>query len=132
MRIISTIAVGAALAGALLATPVLAHSSTPGVDARQHNQQHRIEDGVKSGALTPAEAARLKAGQRRIERMEVRIKSDGRVRIRERSRLRRAQRHESRTIYRMKHNYRFDDDHYYDDDHHGRRNRGRHHGPYHD
>jgi hypothetical protein len=38
-------------------------TSTPRIDQRQENQAKRIDQGVKSGELTPKEAARLKKGQ---------------------------------------------------------------------
>ena len=105
MRIFTLTA--AAVAAALLASPALAGSSTPGVDERQWRQEQRIDNGVQSGALTPAEAARLQAGQNRIDRMENRFKADGVVTRRERARLHDAQNRESRRIYRKKHNARW-------------------------
>lgn len=78
-------------------------SATPGVDARQERQQHRIDQGVASGALTPREQARLQAQQASIARAEARAKSDGKVTAAERARLHQRQDHASRQIRRQKH-----------------------------
>ena len=40
------------------------------IDARQAEQQKRIDAGVKSGELTPKEAERLQKGQARVQKME--------------------------------------------------------------
>lgn len=78
-------------------------NATPGVDKREANQQRRIQQGVKSGELTPREAARLERGEKRIERMEEKAKTDGKVTAQKRKRLHRAENAESRKIYREKH-----------------------------
>lgn len=97
----------AALSAGLAATQAFAGPAhTPGVDARQARQDLRIDNGIASGALTPAEAANLTAGQHRIDRMENRFKADGVVTGRERARLHHAQDRQSRKIYRKKHNRR--------------------------
>lgn len=83
-----------------------AHSSTPRVDQRQTNQRARIHQGVRSGELTRGEAARLRAGQRHVNRVERRAKADGVVTGRERARLNHAQNVQSRHIARLKHNAR--------------------------
>ena len=66
----------------------------------------RIPLGVRSGELTPGEAARLRAGQGHMRRMERRAKSDGVVTPGERVRLNHAQNRQSRKIARLKHNGR--------------------------
>jgi hypothetical protein len=48
-----------------------------GVDGRQHRQAVRIHEGIRSGRLTAAEAARLRAGQRSIARLEHRLRRGG-------------------------------------------------------
>lgn len=77
--------------------------ATPRVDKREANQQRRIDEGVKSGQLTPREAARAEKGQARIEKMEERAKADGKVTPKERAHLQHAQNRESRQIAREKH-----------------------------
>jgi len=88
------------------ATAAGAHDSTPRVDRREWRQHARIRQGWQSGRLTRREHARLRAGQLRVHRMEWRAKRDGHVDRFERRRLTRAQNHESRAIWRLKHNHR--------------------------
>ncbi|MBP6494047.1 MAG: hypothetical protein KA287_07420, partial [Rhodoferax sp.] len=54
-------------------------TATPRVDQHQANQEKRIDQGTASGALTPAEAARLEAGQAKNDAAEARMKADGTV-----------------------------------------------------
>jgi hypothetical protein len=65
----------------LIALPFAAVAGTrdPGVNQRQHNQQHRIQQGVKSGELTRGETRRLATEQRHIRHEEARDKSDGQL-----------------------------------------------------
>jgi hypothetical protein len=77
--------------------------STPRVDQRQANQERRIEQGAKSGALTEKETARLEKGQAHVQKMENKAVADGKVTKKERARLEHAQDNQSRKIYRQKH-----------------------------
>ena len=95
--------IGALALPAFAQTTARDPAATPGIDKRQANQQRRIEEGVKSGQLTPREAARLEKGQARIQRMEDRAKADGVVTKQERARIEHAQNVESRKIAREKH-----------------------------
>lgn len=104
MRIIALTA--AALAATLFAGAAQAGPYSPRVDARQANQDARIDHGVATGRLTPAETRRLEAGQNRIDRMENRFRADGHLSWGERARLEAAQNRESRRIWRKKHNLR--------------------------
>jgi len=83
-----------------------ANTATPRVDRREARQHARIQQGVKSGELTPGEAAKLRAGQVHVRAMERRAKADGKVTPRERARLGHAQNRQSRRIARLKHNGR--------------------------
>ena len=83
-----------------------AHPFAPRVDRREARQHVRIHQGLRSGQLTWREAARLRAGQMRVHRMERRAKADGFVTWRERARIERAQDRQNRLIFRMKHNGR--------------------------
>jgi uncharacterized membrane protein YebE (DUF533 family) len=83
-----------------------ASAGTPRIDRREARQHARISQGVRSGELTRGEAMRLRAGQRHVYRMERRAKADGLVTRRERARITHAQNHQSRRIYRLKHNGR--------------------------
>ena len=96
----------AAIVAATFALPGLAlaqTTSTPRIDQRQANQDKRIEQGVKSGALTDKEAAKLNAGQDRVQAKEDKAKADGKLTARERARLAKAQNKESRRIAKQKH-----------------------------
>lgn len=74
---------------------------------RRNVRQHaRIQQGVRSGKLTPGEARHLRQGERKIHRTERRAKADGQLSMRERGRINRMQNHESRRIFRLKHNRR--------------------------
>jgi hypothetical protein len=77
--------------------------STRRIDQRQANQERRIQQGEKSGALTQKEAARLEKGQARVQRVEDKAVADGRVTPRERARIEKAQDRQSKKIYREKH-----------------------------
>ena len=103
-RIVVTLAI--AMFAITLAGAASACTATPRIDRREARQDQRIDQGVKSGALTPREEARLRAGQVHVDRMEVRAKSDGVVTPAERARITRAQNRQSRAIWRKKHNAR--------------------------
>ena len=93
----------AAAAMTAIALPALAQTpSTPRIDQRQANQERRIEQGEKSGALNKREAARLEKGQARVQRMENRAAADGKVTPKERARIEQAQNKESKRIYKEK------------------------------
>jgi len=86
-----------------MATMGAANAGTPRLDAREHNQRARIQDGRTSGELTRPEARRLAAGQVHLRRAEARAKSDGVVTGRERAHLQHEANQQSRRIYRQKH-----------------------------
>ena len=90
---------------AAAALPVAAQTpSTPRVDQRQANQEARIQQGVKSGELTPKEAATLEKGQDKVQKMENKAVADGKVTPKERARLERAQNKQSKKIAKKKNN----------------------------
>ena len=78
-------------------------SSTPRIDKRQENQERRIEQGQKSGQLTPKEAERLEKGQARVQKMEDKAAADGKLTKKERARIEQAQNRQSKKIYRERH-----------------------------
>lgn len=92
----------------LLTAAAFAQTATPVFDQRQANQGARIQQGAASGQLTQQEAARLEAGQDRLQRIEDRVKSDGVVTKQERARLQQAENVQSRHIYRQKHDRQHD------------------------
>ena len=74
------------------------------INAREHNQQHRIRAGVRSGELTRSEAARLEAEQARIRLAEAHARHSGGVfTTRERARIQRELNQANRHIYRQTH-----------------------------
>jgi hypothetical protein len=85
---------------------VAAQTATPRVMKRQFKQQERINQGVKSGELTPGETRRLEKQQMKIQHDKNVAKSDGVVTPQERTKLKREQNRASRNIYRKKHNER--------------------------
>src|ERR1700759_3938286 len=94
------------LAALLLSTAVKAGE----VDRREANQQARIDQGVRSGQLTPGEAARAERGEARINREIARDRAanGGKLTRAEKAKINRQEDRESRRIYRMKHNARTD------------------------
>jgi hypothetical protein len=72
------------------------------INARQHQQQGRIAQGVRSGSLNPREASRLEREQSRFDQEEARLRQGG-LSPRERDRLEDQQDRMSRQIYRQKH-----------------------------
>lgn len=113
MNIKNTIA---ALIVATLALPVLAQpapsaappskdpAATPNIDQRIANQQKRIDQGVKSGALTTQETARLEKREDKIKADTAAAKADGQVTQQERKRLQHELNQNSRAIHHGKHN----------------------------
>lgn len=98
------------------AVPALAHTTTPPtaqqrIDQREANQQKRIEQGEKSGALTQHEAGRLEKGQARVEKMEQKVAADGTITRKEARRIEHAQDVQSRHIGREKHDRQHDVNH---------------------
>jgi uncharacterized membrane protein YebE (DUF533 family) len=91
---------------AALSLPAFAQNTTPQIDHRQDRQERRIEQGVRSGELTPRETARLERGQARIRQMERQALADGRISRRERAAIDREQDKQNQLIARFKHNDR--------------------------
>jgi hypothetical protein len=71
--------------------------------ARNANQQNRIANGVRSGDLTYREAARLEYGQSHVNRRQAYAGADGHVGRHEQHGIRHAQNHQSRNIWRERH-----------------------------
>ncbi len=90
----------------LCATGAFSQTKTPVIDARERNQQKRIEQGVKSGELTNAETRKLERQEGKIKADEMIAKKDGKVTPAERRKLHRELNRESKRIYRKKHNAR--------------------------
>ena len=93
----------AALALLSVSYSASAQTATPGITARQHNEQARIRQGVRSGELTRTEAARLKGREAEISQDKREAKADGVVTRDERQDIKKDERQTSRAIYRQKH-----------------------------
>jgi len=92
------------VSAAFLSTAVFAAGTDdPVVQKRMQNQDKRIDQGVKSGELTPKEAGKLEKKEAKIKQDEERMKSDGKLTKKERAKLRREQNRASKRIYKEKH-----------------------------
>ena len=102
MRTSGIVIAGVMMAGLVAGTAVGADAGP--INRREHRQVRRIVHGVRSGALTRRETARLAVEQARIRVMErhLRRSGDGLSR-REYLRLQRALNRSSRHIYRQTH-----------------------------
>ncbi|AGG88281.1 hypothetical protein [Rhodanobacter denitrificans] len=96
----ASIVVGIGLGGAMAAAAQTAAGSTQ----RDVNQQQRIEQGLKSGQLSTAEAARLEQGQAHVDRMQQHALGDGSLSAGEQARLTAAQNRQSHAIRAERHN----------------------------
>jgi len=98
---------GGVLVAALAITSIAsAQTHTPVINHREHRQERRINQGVRSGELTHNEARHLRGDERRIREDKRMARADGRVSRGERKHLRREENRTSRAIYRKKHNDR--------------------------
>jgi len=70
---------------------------------RNVNQESRIAQGVRSGALTNREAGKLEGGQARVDRKEARAGADGHITAGEQRRIQGAENRQSAAIHREKH-----------------------------
>ena len=101
---VKTIATGLTLAIASLGAFAQATApATPRVDAREANQQARIDAGVASGQLNARETNRLDKQQARVAGAEANAKSDGVVTPKERKHLAHMQNRASKNIRAQKH-----------------------------
>lgn len=87
----------------VFALPVFAQTAQQDVQ-RDINQQQRIESGLKSGALSTGEAARLEKEQSRVDRVESNALRDGKLSDAERARIDRMQDRASSDIRAAKSN----------------------------
>lgn len=92
-----------AAAGVAVAFSASAQTATPNIDQRQANQQARIEQGKATGTLSKREAARMEAGQAKVQGMKQAAAADGKVTRAERKAIQKEQNKQSRRIYRQKH-----------------------------
>lgn len=98
---------GGALVAMLTITSIAnAQTHTPVINHREHRQERRINQGVRSGELTRNEAHHLRRDERHIRNQKRMAMETGRMNRAERRRLRREEHRTSRAIYRDKHNRR--------------------------
>lgn len=98
---------GGLLVAALAVTSVAnAQTRTPVINQRQHNQERRINEGVRSGQLTRNETRHLRNDERHIRTEKRTAMAEGRMGPRERTHIRHQENRVSRSIYRKKHNAR--------------------------
>lgn len=83
------------------------HGANANIRATQKQQQQRIAKGIRSGKLTPREAAQLERQQARVQHQKRIARADGRITAQERMRIKKHQRIASRQIYMKKHNRRY-------------------------
>lgn len=102
MRVAGVVVAGVLTAGLIAGTAAAADAGT--INRREHRQVRRIIHGVRSGALTGRETARLIAEQARIRVVEHRLRRSGAgLTPQEYRRLQRALTRASRHIYRQTH-----------------------------
>jgi type IV secretory pathway VirB10-like protein len=84
--------------------PQQGNTKTPVINQRERNQRGRIRQGVKTGNLTPAEAAKLRKEERQIQADKQAAKADGNVTPAERRKIKQEENNASKDIYKKKHN----------------------------
>jgi Spy/CpxP family protein refolding chaperone len=87
----------------LLTATAISFAGSRGINGREHREQQRINQGIRSGELTRREARQVESGLARIRIDERFARADGHLTPRERARLQRELDRESRSIYRQKH-----------------------------
>jgi hypothetical protein len=82
------------------------HPRVNQVNNREQNQQNRIANGMKSGAVTPKEGAKLERQQQRIGNQEKKdmAKDNGHLTKANQAQLNKEQNKASKNIYAKKHN----------------------------
>jgi hypothetical protein len=103
------------LVAALTAAPALTFAQAQAPEQsknpivkREFNQQRRIGNGIKSGALTARQGARLERQQMRVHRQmrTMRARHNGRLTMKNRRFIAHHQKMASRRIFRAKHMHR--------------------------
>jgi hypothetical protein len=91
-----------AVAGVAVALPAAAQT----VDARAQTQEARIQQGARTGTLTPRETARLQHREHKLRRIETRMRArhGGRLTRHDVKKLTRVENRDSRKIEQLKHN----------------------------
>lgn len=79
-----------------IAAPAVASANT--IDNRKINQAERIEKGRENGSITWTEGIKLRAEQRRIDRTEAALRSDGYLSKSDRAKVTKMQKQASQNI----------------------------------
>ncbi len=98
-KILMVIMASAFLLGPL---PAQAALSSAAIDHRIWEQQQRLDQGARTGSLTPGEYYRLEENLWRIISKKAQLEADGRLTGRELTNLKRELDRSSRAIYRSK------------------------------
>ena len=95
----------AAKTNAVKGNPESKSSERLQADAQRNvNHEKRIEQSVRSGALTNRETGKLEQGQAKVDRLESKAARDGHIGKREQSAIARKENLQSEKIYDKKHN----------------------------
>jgi len=81
-------------------------ASAGNLKKRMHRQDQRIQQGIRSGEITPREARKLTRDQRKIRQLRRHYLSDGHLSKRDRKILNKRMDQSSKRIYRYKNNHR--------------------------
>ncbi|MDZ7921040.1 hypothetical protein [Rhodoferax sp.] len=85
--------------------------ATPKIDQREANMEKRVEQGTKSGQLTPHEAKRLNREDALVDHAQAKAAADGVVTAQERKRIGHLQQAQSKEIRQQKHDGQTDLNH---------------------
>jgi hypothetical protein len=102
-----TLILGLIAAGSLAAAlPAAAQTAPATVDARAQHQEARIEQGVRTGALTPRETRVLQHKEHKLRRIEARMRArhGGALTRHDVKKLARIENHDSKKIEQLKTN----------------------------
>lgn len=98
------LSIGVAMCALTAPSTAATVANKPGINKVEKREQARIRQGIRSGELTRAEAARLEAEQARIRVYERYNRMDGgKLTQKERAQLNRQLHQASRHIYQQKH-----------------------------
>ncbi|MES2979710.1 MAG: hypothetical protein V4731_14900 [Pseudomonadota bacterium] len=87
-KIFTASLIASAMFGGAFALPALAQTNTPQIERAQQSISARIQEGMRTGQITPSEAQYLLRRERDLETREAQFKSDGRATPQERQALR--------------------------------------------
>lgn len=93
------------LFAAVVSLNLIAQIATPGITSKQNEQQSRINQGIRSGELTPRETRKLDRQQAKIQADKRAAKADGVVTPRERRHIKKEQERADQRIYSEKHDF---------------------------